>query len=307
VIENRRILVLGASGRVGLPVTLHLAARNTVFGVSRFSDPSDEQRLAAAGVRTIRKDLADPGPGLLDGIPDDADYVVNQAVLWKAEGGVTWRQVYEVNALLGPRIVQHGRERLRAYVYGSTGGVYAGGPEPRAEDSEPVSDGRIYHTTKIAGEACAQAAARAFGVPTAILRYYFPCGRDSGGIRGIGIRLLKGEPKNISKGDAYGRHYTWMGDIVRMTERACEIAAVPAVVVNVAGREFVTDRVAAEKLAAALGVPARFQETDEGKLPFRADLSRMRSLLGEPEGTFERMLAEAVEGLRANPPKSLAP
>ncbi len=305
MIENRRILVLGASGRVGRPLALHLAAKNTVFGVSRFSDPNDEQALQASGVRTIRKDLADPGPGLLDGIPQDVDYLVNQAVLWKAEPPVTWQQIFELNAIAGPRILQHCRASLKSCVYGSTGGNYNSHPQPRSEEDEPISDGRIYHTSKIAGEFCADLASRLFHVPTAILRYYFPCGRDSGSLRGLGIRLLKGESKKISKGDTFGHHFTWMGDILRMTERALEIAAVPAVFVNVAGREFIIERIAVEKMAAALGVPARFTESTESRTPFLADLAKMRALLGEPEGTFDQMVAEASEGLRANPPESL--
>ncbi|MEK7270306.1 MAG: hypothetical protein AAB215_05100, partial [Planctomycetota bacterium] len=83
--ENRRILVLGASGRIGMAMALHYAGKNAVFGVARFKNPETERTLQAKGVKTIRKDLSEPGPGLLEGIPRDIDVVVNQAVLWKAD------------------------------------------------------------------------------------------------------------------------------------------------------------------------------------------------------------------------------
>lgn len=300
MIENRRILVLGATGRVGRPLAEHLARRNTVFGVARFSKPDAEAALRAAGVRTIRKDLADAGPSLLEGIPADVDLVVNQAVLWKPDEATPWQRIYEVNVHMGPRVLAHCRGSAKAYVYGSTGGVYPRHATKRmTEEDEPSPDGKTYPVSKLCGEAATATACRLLGIPGAILRYYFPCSATTGVVRGICAGQMRGQERRVSKGDGYVRAFTWMDDVVLATEKALEVASIPPAVVNVAGNEAVSEGEAARRAAEALGIEARVRESEEVRVPYLVDNSKMRRLLGEPRGTFEQMLRGAVAALKA--------
>jgi UDP-glucuronate 4-epimerase len=62
-----RVLVTGAAGRVGFPLTRALAQRHDVYGLARCRGEGDRQRLAAAGVRPIVGDVASFDFGSLPG------------------------------------------------------------------------------------------------------------------------------------------------------------------------------------------------------------------------------------------------
>ena len=58
MISGEKILVTGGAGRVAFPIARELAKRNEVWGMARFSNPADPQRLKAHGITPIKRDLA---------------------------------------------------------------------------------------------------------------------------------------------------------------------------------------------------------------------------------------------------------
>ena len=83
---SKTALITGVTGQVAGPLSTNLvAAGNTVFGTSRFADPSAREAVAATGVTPIAIDLE---TGSFDEIPDDLDYVINMAV---AKSNDFWR------------------------------------------------------------------------------------------------------------------------------------------------------------------------------------------------------------------------
>ena len=55
--QGQKILVTGLTGQVARPIALHLAPRNEVWGIARFSKPELRDQLEAGGVRCETVDL----------------------------------------------------------------------------------------------------------------------------------------------------------------------------------------------------------------------------------------------------------
>ena len=113
-----RFLVTGATGQVGLPVTIALAgtADNDVVAVARFRDPAKREELEARGVTCVAADLA---TGTLDDVPDDVDYVCNLAVVKSNR----WDVDLAGNAEAAGLLMAHCRT-ARAFLHCSSTGVY---------------------------------------------------------------------------------------------------------------------------------------------------------------------------------------
>lgn len=58
MLEDQKILITGATGRVAFPIARALAARNEVWGVARFTDPDSWSRLESVGVRPLLLDMS---------------------------------------------------------------------------------------------------------------------------------------------------------------------------------------------------------------------------------------------------------
>lgn len=56
--HGKKILVTGPAGHLAAPVVRELTAGNDVWGVARFGNPADRQKLEALGVTCMTKDIA---------------------------------------------------------------------------------------------------------------------------------------------------------------------------------------------------------------------------------------------------------
>src|SRR6516165_7259799 len=118
---RQRILVTGATGRMGLPLALSLAVDNEVYGVARFTDPEARAALAAAGVTTIPFDLAESA---LDTLPVGVDYVLHTGGFTPSRADPAASQFFEVNSQAVGRLLAHYRQ-VKGFLHCSTGSVYA--------------------------------------------------------------------------------------------------------------------------------------------------------------------------------------
>jgi nucleoside-diphosphate-sugar epimerase len=82
MLSDKKILVTGPSGQIGLPLVQFLASQNNVWGVARFNEPSSREQLESCGVTTKSIDLSSSD---YSNIPDDFDYVIHLAA-FKTEG-----------------------------------------------------------------------------------------------------------------------------------------------------------------------------------------------------------------------------
>ncbi len=294
-----RVLVTGATGRVGAPIARTLAETNTVYGVARFTDPSGPGRLEAAGVIPVPADLGDVDVATLP----DVDYVFHAGAALGRESA-DWRWAFEVNAHASGRLVARYRA-ARGFVYCSTGSVYAyQGARPLREDDPPGVHLGVYSLSKIAGETVVSFAARQWAVPTTIIRIFSTYGPLGGAPADRLERLLAGKPIRLHPDRPNRYNPIYEDDYVTLGVRALLVGTVPPQVVNWAGSETVSAEAYCEYLGELVGIAPQFVYTDTAYTPLWADVRRMHDVLGStavPWRDGMRRMLEARHPERVSP------
>jgi len=271
-----RVLVTGATGRLGFPVARALAAKQEVFGLARCRGAGDRERLTEAGIQPIVADLATMDFGEL---PDGITHVFHAAARFGREVPTDWQQVFETNAQASGRLVA--ANPGAAFVYCSSGSAYAyQGQRPLGEDDPPGVHLGAYSLSKIAGEAVVRYAAGQCGTPLTIIRIFSTYGPE-GGAPVTRLRwILAGEDVILHPDAPNNYNPIFEDDYVRLGVTALEVAAIDPVVVNFAGSETVS----AEDYCAYLGelvqCPVRIRYEADAPWPLWPDVTRMHEVLG---------------------------
>jgi nucleoside-diphosphate-sugar epimerase len=291
--SGRRVLITGASGLVAFPVAVELAKANEVHAVARFSDPEQQRRLQAAGVRTIAFDLADPD---LSPLPKAVDIVINYGVL-----PPTHKDAYEVNAGAAGRLASRYRD-CEAFVHGSTGSLYQYQGERPLREDDPYglhSSAENYAASKIAAEFLLKQLSVEFAMPTTIVRIFSFYGPRGGGVTQRIDQVARGEPVSVYPGVRNVHTPLFEDDYVEKTIAAAGIATAPAQVVNLGGTEPVTTQDYCEMAGELLGKTPTFSENSKA-WPIWADTTKMVELLGPCRVSMREGVRRVVEaGVRA--------
>src|SRR6202035_969564 len=167
--EHWKVLVTGATGRIGFPIARALARDHTVYGLARCTNPEDEERLRRSGIEPIVGDVADIA---VDSLPSGLTHVFHTAARIGKEADSDWRRTFEVNAQATGRLIAACRG-VSGFVFCSSGSTYAyQGRRPLREDDPPGVHLGVYSLSKIAGEAVARFAASVHDVPLTIIRIF---------------------------------------------------------------------------------------------------------------------------------------
>ncbi len=271
-----RVLVTGATGRLGFPVARALAAKQEVFGLARCRGAGDRERLTEAGIQPVVADLATMDFGEL---PDGITHVFHAAARFGHEVPTDWQQVFETNAQASGRLVA--ANPGAAFVYCSSGSAYAyQGQRPLSEDDPPGVHLGAYSLSKIAGEAVVRYAAGECGTPLTIIRIFSTYGPEGGAPVTRLRRILAGEDVILHPDAPNNYNPIFEDDYVRLGVTALEVAAIDPVVVNFAGSETVS----AEEYCAYLGElvqrPVRIRYEADAPWPLWPDVTRMHEVLG---------------------------
>jgi UDP-glucuronate 4-epimerase len=272
-----RILVTGATGQVGLPVALALAAEHHVIAVARFRDAEKRSRLTAAGVNCLDADLA---KGSFDIVPGDVDYVCNFAVVKSNRWDVDIAGNAEAVGLLMARC-----RSARAVLHCSSTGVYQAAGGTAQLETDPLGDNHrvmmpTYSISKIAAEAVVRTASRTFELPTTIARLNVPYG-DNGGWPAFHLEMiLAGQAVPVRPNGPSRFNPIHEDDIVAMVPRLLDVASVPATIVNWGGDEETSIEEWCGYLAGLAGAEVRFDVTEHtiGGIP--VDNARRHELIG---------------------------
>jgi nucleoside-diphosphate-sugar epimerase len=272
-----KILITGPAGQVAFPLARALARTHEVWGLARFRNPRDRERLEAVGVRCAAGDLAE---GRFGGVPRDFDQVLNFAV---AKSGDFDRDLAANAEGLG-LLMMHCRE-ARALLHCSSTAVYQpAGHRPLGEDHPLGDNHRVFMPTyslcKIAAEAMARFVARGLGIPTTIARLNVPYG-DGGGWPAIHLeQILAGSPIAVSPEAPNVYNPIHDDDIAAMLPRLLEIASVPATIVNWAGSEPASIEEWCGYLGGLVGREPRFAVTGRTITSVAVDVARMHERVG---------------------------
>lgn len=279
-LTGRRVVVVGATGRVAKPLSIALArAGNEVVGAARFTDAAARAELEDAGVECRTVDLY---RGDLDQLPtpaDEVDAVLNLAV---AQSG-RWPTDLRINAEAAGEVLA--RVRPRRFLHCSTTGVYAPkGHEPMAE-TDPLGDNHAvlmptYSISKIAAETVVRTVARLHDVPTTIARLNVPYGDGHGWPAFHLLMMQAGQPVPVHVDGP--TEYTPIHDvdILRTLPALLDAARVPATVVNWAGSERVSVEDWCAHLGELTGLTPTFERTDRCLESVVADTTLLESLAG---------------------------
>jgi nucleoside-diphosphate-sugar epimerase len=275
MLNNQKILVTGATGKIAFPIARSLAKHNEVWGAARFSRSGDRDKLTAAGIRPLLLDMASND---FTAVPDDFTYVFHAAV---DDGTSTWRGCVRTNAHNSGELLYHCRKAL-GFVYCSTGSIYGyQGQRPLTEADGPGVPLRAnYSFAKIAGEALCGWVSQHFRIPLTIIRICSTYGPQGGAPADRLELMLQGKPIHLHPDKPNNYNPIYEDDYVDLGIRALEVAAVPAITVNWGGSETVSIEDYCAYMGELVGVKPVFEYTASSHTPLWPDVSYMHQVLG---------------------------
>lgn len=298
------ILVLGAGGKMG-PSLAAMArraldaaggetARRRVIAVSRFGAAADGngamRALQAAGVETIRADLADRAA--VAALPEAANvvYMAGQKFGTRDQPTLTWAMNCYLPALCAERYAG-----VRAVVF-STGNVYPLMPihGPGARETTPPAPLGEYAMSCLGRERLWEYFGERGGTRMAVVRLNYANALSYGVLTDIARRVWTGEAIDVTMGAV---NVIWQGDANRLALAALAHASTPPFVVNVTGTETLSVRALAQELGDRLGRTPTIagREAPDALL---ADTTRMREVLGYPHVPIGTLLDWTAQWLR---------
>ena len=238
-LENKTILVTGATGFIGANLVLkllHDVSCINIVGIDNMNDYYDvgikEWRLeeikteAENNFTFIKGDIADKE--MVDKIFSQyhPDIVVNLAAQAGVRYSITNPDAYIRSNLIGfYNILEACRhsgddsgKKVEHLVYASSSSVYGGNKKvPFSTDDKVDNPVSLYAATKKSNELMAHAYSKLYNIPSTGLRFftvYGPAGRPDMAYFGFTNKLLKGETIKIFNYGNYKRDFTYIDDIV---------------------------------------------------------------------------------------------
>lgn len=277
------LVILGAGGKMG-PTLATLARRgldaagrtgDSVYAVSRWSDPAAAARLEAAGVRTVAADLlADDG---FDHLPDGADVLFMVGAKFGSSSAPSW--AWAANAALPDRVARRYGSTARITAF-STGNVYplVDVASCGADESTPVGPVGEYAMSCLGRERVFTHSAVTRGTAVSLVRLNYAVDLRYGVLYDIASTILDGSPVDLTTGHV---NVVWQGYANEVTLRAMGRASSEVFTLNLTGPEILSVEKVARRLAEGLGREVSFTGEPSGTALLN-DAGRCFDLFGYP-------------------------
>jgi nucleoside-diphosphate-sugar epimerase len=295
-VQGSKVLVTGAAGQIGLPLSEHLARDNEVWGVDLFDHVERRQRLEVAGVVTRALDLEGDN---FASLPDDFDYVLHLAAY--IANTDDYDRALRVNAEGTGLLLSHCR-KARAAMVMSTSAVYGDQLDPahRFVETDSLGGERslyapTYGISKVAEESVARTSARQLGLPVIIARMSTAYGVNGGLPASHLDSIIEGHEITI-RGEGTSYNPIFQSDINEQVGAILGAAAVPATIVNWGGDEVVADAAWCIYLGELAGRPPRLLWADRAGKGGAMDVKRREALTGKCQTTWRQGMKMMFEG-----------
>jgi nucleoside-diphosphate-sugar epimerase len=278
MLNNEKILITGATGKIAFPIARALASGNEVWGAARLRNPTDREKLLAAGIKPLALDLSQ---GDLSALPTDFTYVFHSAV---DPGQGDWRQCVRTNAHHSGDLLYHCRA-ARGFVFCSTGSIYGyQGQRPLTESDPPGVPLRAnYSFSKVAAESVLSWVATHFNIPLAIIRVCSTYGPLGGAPADRLDAILERKPIRLHPDKPNNYNPIYEDDYVALGIRALTAARTPPLVVNWSGSETVSVEDYCTYMGELVGIAPIFEYSRDAHTPLWPDVAYMHEVLGRTQ------------------------
>jgi UDP-glucose 4-epimerase len=271
--RGAQVLVTGGTGFLGRAFLHSTAGRYTLLAMARTPDAAP----SIPGVEWIEADLRRPLTRAH--LPRRIDAVVHLASVREPSHGGGPEELFAVNAGATAALVEYAvQSGARRFVYGSTGGVY-GYRKGRISEGSAPAPFDLYTLSKWHGETVVVRERR---LSTAVVRYFFPYGpgQRAGIIPRLAASLREGQPITLYRqGRVPHINPVFTDDAAQVTGLA--LASSASLVVNCAGKDVVTVKDLARRMASIIGVSPQFVAGRDPRVgDMVASLSRCARVLG---------------------------
>lgn len=222
-------------------------------GIARFGAPGQRAELDALGVTTYQCDVADWNA--LDGIPGEFDIVFHMAGL-KFGSTSNPPATVNMNVFATARTMEHFRDS-GCVLYSSSGNVYPDSADGCSE-TDPPGAVSLYATTRMGAEWMVEYFSVRNNTPAVNQRIFYGYNTEFGVPTDIARQIRDGEPVDLATSYV---NVIWLDDLMEVMYRSWEVAAVPALYLNLTGTEKVATRTIAEKLGKLMGIEPQFTGT----------------------------------------------
>lgn len=289
------IMILGISGKIGVSLGLQAmeAVRRSgkprrVYGVSRFTNKADREKLSSHGVVTIACDLLERDQ--IASLPKVKNIIFMAGRKFSTQGNEP--QTWAFNTVMPAYVAETFRES-RIVVF-STGCVYPLRTKEEGgcrEDVVPLPVGE-YSQSCLGRERVFEYFSEKNGTPVLLFRLNYSVDLRYGVLDDIGRAIWEGRCVNNNVGYF---NVIWQGDVTANALMSLELAASPSAVLNVTGPETMSVEEAARRMGAIMGRPVQFLQEKAGDLSYLNDATRMCELFGPPRFSLDELMRMQAE------------
>ena len=283
--------VLGAGGKMGLHVSamlrcaLDAAGRPEVpvHAISRFGSVHSREAFHRFGVQTVSADLLDPAS--LAALPDLGTVFFLAGIKFGTSDAPHDLRRYNEEM---PDMVAL-RYSSSSIIALSTGCVYPFAPVDSmgcSEEVDPAPPGD-YALSCLGRESAFSRIARERGTPTALIRLNYSVEFRYGVLTDIALKVFHREPVDVSTGWV---NVIWQRDAVEHIICSTQIAAAPAVPLNITGAPPVAVRDIALRFAKLFGREVSFHGQEQ-PTAWLNDASRSHRMFGAPSASLDDMVS----------------